>query len=72
MIVDCGTCPVAGWACADCAVRVLLEVPVGGLRLDPVERRAVDVFVGAGLLRAEDASELTAEVEPWEGVRVAG
>ncbi|WP_141397321.1 hypothetical protein [Mobilicoccus massiliensis] len=72
MIVDCGTCPVSGAACADCAVRVLLDVPLGGLRLDPVERRAVDAFVGAGLIDAERAAHLTAEVHPWEGVRVAG
>ncbi|MDO5629873.1 MAG: hypothetical protein Q4G43_16285 [Mobilicoccus sp.] len=72
MIVDCGTCPVAGRACADCSVRVLMDVPVRGLALDPLERRAVDIFVGAGLLGVEEASRLTAEVEPWEGVAVAG
>ncbi len=72
MFVDCDSCPVAGSACADCAMRVLLDVPLRGLRLDAVERRAVDVFVGAGLIGADAASRLTAEVEPWEPVRVAG
>lgn len=71
MFVDCGTCPVAGTACADCSVRVLLDVPLGGLALDAVERRAVDVFVGAGLVGAGEAARLTAEVQPWESVRAA-
>ncbi|GAB49491.1 hypothetical protein [Mobilicoccus pelagius] len=72
LVMDCGTCPVAGRACEDCAVRVLLDAPVTGLALDPVERRAVDVFVGAGLIGASEAALLTAEVQPWEGVRAAG
>ena len=72
LVVDCDSCPVAGHGCADCAVRVLLERPLSGLRLDAVERRAVDVFVGAGLVSASEAARLTAEVRPWEGVRAAG
>lgn len=72
LVVDCGTCPVAGHGCAECSVRVLLDGPVPGLRLDPVEQRAVDAFVGAGLVSASEAARLTAEVQPWEGVRAAG
>lgn len=68
MFIDCGTCPVAGAACADCSVRVLLDVPVRGLPLDAVERRAVDVFVGAGMVTPLHAHSLTADVEPWDGV----
>ncbi len=30
MIIDCGTCAVAGLACADCVVSVLLGEPATG------------------------------------------
>lgn len=47
----------------------------GQLPLDSIERRAVDVFVRAGLLSATDAAGVTATREPWASParrRVAG
>ena len=49
MIVDCMSCPVRGTRCDDCVVSVLLSS--AELPLDPAERQAVSVFVGAGLVR---------------------
>ena len=50
MIVDCMSCPVRGTRCDDCVVSVLLSS--AELPLDPAERQAVSVLVGAGLVRA--------------------
>jgi hypothetical protein len=49
LIVDCDTCVVRGLACDDCVVSVLLGAPPS-VELDPVERRAIDVLAGAGLV----------------------
>ena len=49
MIVDCMSCPVRGTRCDDCVVSVLLSS--AELPLDPAERQAVSVLVGAGLVR---------------------
>ena len=35
-------------------------------------RRAVDIFVGAGMVDVADAAMLTARREPWSGVRAVG
>jgi hypothetical protein len=42
------------------------------LPLDPAERQAVSVLVGAGLVSAEGAVGLSARREPWGGVRAVG
>jgi len=66
MIIDCTTCPVRGQRCDDCAVTVLLAPASDGLAsptgllLDAAEKRAVSVFVGAGLVGAEAAAGLRA------------
>jgi hypothetical protein len=70
MVVDCETCPVRGDRCDDCVVTALGHLPVvvlseGELPLDAAERRAVDRFVGAGLVSAEVAGTLVARCEPW-------
>ena len=67
MIVDCISCPVRGTRCDDCVVSVLLSS--AELPLDPAERQAVSVLVGAGLVSAEGAVGLSARREPWGGVR---
>jgi hypothetical protein len=35
MIIDCGTCAVAGLACADCVVSVLLGAPEAAETVSP-------------------------------------
>lgn len=69
MFVDCATCPVRGRSCDDCIVPVLLDAQPG-MPLDEEERRAVDVFVGAGLVDVREAVRLRAVSEPWLGARV--
>ncbi len=69
MIVDCTTCPVRGRACGECIVPVLLDAQPG-LPLDDEERRAVDVFVSAGLVTPREAVFARAMPEPWHGRRV--
>jgi hypothetical protein len=49
LTVDCDTCVVRGRACQDCVISVLLGAPPN-VELDPVERRAIDVLAGAGLV----------------------
>jgi len=86
MIVECLTCPVRGQRCGDCAVTVLLTprsadltvptmpVPVE-VALDAAERRAVSMFVGAGLVSGRVAAGLRARCEieqGWGTVRDAG
>ena len=58
MIVDCMSCPVRDTCCDDCVVSVLLSS--ASLPLDPAERQAVSVLVGAGLVSAEGAVGLSA------------
>lgn len=71
MIVSCATCPVRGQRCEDCVVTVLARIPVGpapehgaGTHLDAAERRAVSLFVAAGLVDARYAATLTASTSP--------
>lgn len=52
-LIDCDACPVAGRGCAGCMVALLGPVR---LRLDAVERTAVDVLVERGLVGAEEAA----------------
>jgi hypothetical protein len=70
MIVDCMSCPVRGTRCDDCVVSVLLSS--AELPLDPAERQAVSVLVGAGLVRADAVAGLTARREPWGRVSAVG
>ncbi|MEP7160320.1 MAG: hypothetical protein ABI746_04390 [Dermatophilaceae bacterium] len=82
MLIDCATCPVAGAACEDCSVGVLLTlhqhttlVPaVLSVRsiaaLDVVERRAVAAFVAAGLVHPTEAAALVARVDDAAPVAV--
>ena len=81
MIIDCTTCPVRGQRCDDCAVTVLLAPGSDGLAsptellLDAAEKRAVSMFVGAGLVGAGAAAGLRAHrdvVERREAVRAVG
>lgn len=69
MIIECTTCPVRQLRCDDCVVTVLhgLPLPVVDSRLDAeqlpldaAERRAVDLFVGHGLVPIEYAAMLRA------------
>lgn len=69
MLMDCAQCPVRGRRCDECIVPVLLDSQIG-LPLEPAERRAVDVFVAAGLVDALEAVRVRAVTEPWGGVRV--
>ena len=48
MIIDCGTCEVAGAACADCVVTVLLGPP--SLELIDEHAAAVAVLADSGLV----------------------
>jgi hypothetical protein len=70
MIVDCMSCPVRGTRCDDCVVSVLLSS--AELPLDPAERQAVSVLVGAGLVGADAVAGLTARREPWGRVGAVG
>lgn len=65
MIIDCGSCAVAGAACDDCVVTVLLgvpEVPAVATDLPDEHAAAVAVLADCGLVpplrlvRAERAS----------------
>lgn len=70
MLIECARCPVRGRACDTCMVTALLssapEAPAT-VPLDRAERRAIDIFVGAGLVRPEATTGLCARIEPWEG-----
>ena len=78
MIVDCNTCPVRGHRCDDCVVSVLLAPGAVELPLDGAERRAVSMFVGAGMASADTAAGLFARHEPlspmerWGSADAAG
>jgi hypothetical protein len=63
MIVTCATCPVRGLRCDDCVVTVVSTLavgPPGGMPLDAAERRAVGLFVSAGLVDSWYAASLQA------------
>lgn len=71
MIIDCQTCPVRGRECGDCIVPILLDSGPG-LPLDDNEARAVEVFLGAGLIAEAEALTLRARTEPWARARAVG
>jgi hypothetical protein len=48
MLIDCDTCAVRGTACAGCMMSAMLDAPAPVERLDPEERRAIEVFARAG------------------------
>ncbi len=82
MLIDCATCPVAGAACKDCSIGVLLTLQqhatlmpsVPSVRsttaLDVMEQRAVAAFVAAGLVHATEAAALVAHVDDASSVAV--
>ncbi|MDQ2756431.1 MAG: hypothetical protein M3Y71_07685 [Actinomycetota bacterium] len=86
MVIDCQTCPVRNVRCDDCIVtalgpapaRPLLELGVRAvsseedLPLDAAERRAVGIFVRAGLVSPEHAATVTSRRERHPGVRAVG
>ena len=77
VVIDCRTCPVREVNCDDCVVTAIEGLPLvrlgdGELSLDPAERRAVDVFVMAGMVDPTHATTLTARREPWSGARAVG
>jgi hypothetical protein len=77
MVIDCRTCPVREVNCDDCVVTALRGLPVvrledGELSLDPAERRALHIFVRAGMVDAAHAATLTARREPWSGAQAVG
>ena len=84
MVIDCQTCPVRHVHCDDCIVTALGPAPArplvdaprhphdDELPLDAAERRAVGVFVRAGLVDPEHAATLTARRERHLGVRAVG
>ncbi|MBP7971646.1 MAG: hypothetical protein WBB44_12535 [Candidatus Nanopelagicales bacterium] len=49
MLIDCGTCVVAGDACNDCVVSVLLGGPEDG-QLVSEERRVIGLLAESGLV----------------------
>lgn len=65
--IDCDTCPVKGLHCDECVMTAFLAIESGELPLDAVERRAVSVFAGAGLITPEEAQSATARTEPADG-----
>jgi len=77
MFIECASCPARGLRCDDCVVTVLDTIPVRiaegeeslgaqGLALDPAERRAVDLFVAAGLVEIGYAATVRARREPGQ------
>ncbi len=53
MVIDCGSCQVAGPACSDCVVSVLLGAPdpsVAPVPIDGEHARALDVLADSGLV----------------------
>ncbi len=69
LTIDCTTCPVREQHCDDCMVTALLAPRAAEVPLDPAERRAVSLFVSAGLVTPEHAATLVARREPWDGRR---
>jgi hypothetical protein len=72
VIIDCKSCPVRELHCDDCMVTTLLAAPTADLPMDSAERAAVTLFVASGLVSPEDAGDLVARREPWEGGRAVG
>ncbi|GAA1895447.1 hypothetical protein [Lapillicoccus jejuensis] len=77
LVIDCDTCPVRHVRCDECVVTALGPPPAAGLApdelpLDDAERRAVDVFVRAGLVDAGYAATLTARRQRDPGRRAVG
>lgn len=64
--IDCATCPVRGLQCDECMVTAFLAIGSGEMPLDPVERRAVNVLAGAGLISGEEAQGAVARSEPGD------
>ena len=50
MIIDCGTCAVAGLACDDCVVSVLLGPPTIRHEIAEEHREAVHALADSGLI----------------------
>lgn len=50
MIIDCGTCQVAGLACSDCVVTVLLGPPAATVQISDDHEVAVGVLADSGLI----------------------
>lgn len=52
LIIDCGTCAVAGPACGDCVISALLGVPdaSGPPALDLEEQRVLGLLAASGML----------------------
>lgn len=48
MLIDCDACAVRGPACAGCMMSAMLDASAPLERLDPDERRAIEVFGRAG------------------------
>ena len=52
-VIDCDSCQVAGWACNDCVVSVLLGIPDPGdvpVPLPAEHARALGVLADSGLV----------------------
>jgi hypothetical protein len=50
MIIDCGTCKVAGLACGDCVVTVLLGPPAATVQIADDHQVALGVLTDSGLI----------------------
>ena len=50
MIIDCGTCAVAGAACSDCVVTVLLGAPDSVTQVADEHAAAIGVLADSGLV----------------------
>jgi hypothetical protein len=50
MIIDCGTCQVAGLACGDCVVTVLLGPPGATVQIPDDHQVALAVLTDSGLI----------------------
>jgi hypothetical protein len=50
MIIDCGSCAVAGAACTDCVVTVLLGAPASVTHVDDEHAAAIGVLADSGLV----------------------
>lgn len=76
LVIDCDTCPVRHVRCDECVVTALgpplARRDPDELPLDEAERRAVDVFVRAGLVDAGYAATLTARPMRDPGRRAVG
>lgn len=76
MLLECDSCPAPIHHCAGCVVNALLgeplPVPARGsvpeVPLDRGERRAVEMFVAAGLVASGELTRCRARVTSREGV----